>query len=135
MSEDAVEFYLGEWSVGDEYPYPIFVFTEKEYSSTTGKIEKVLPDLSAKYTAIKFCSRHQNNRTDIDDHAGDDFYTNLTIDGDNIAHLVWPAHTKTGRYYARLEFERQDNAKKFHARGIILTYDIAHKMPGSYGNV
>jgi hypothetical protein len=124
---------LGEYTIGDEFPFPYFVFTEKQFNVTTRRFDIVDLD-PANYTAIKFSARSENNTEDIDDHALDDIYANLTSDGNGVYHYEWTDTDidKIGRWTVRIEFERTDT-KKFHAREEFFFF-VRHKASGAFGD-
>lgn len=124
---------LGEYSVGDYYPFPYFVFTEKIFNLVNRRFDVVDLD-PADYTQIRFCARHENNTEDIDDHAKDDIYADLVSDGSGVYHYVWTATDidKIGRWNVRLEFVRVAGPK-FHAPKEWF-FMVRHKMAGSYGD-
>jgi hypothetical protein len=123
---------LGEYSIGDRFPFPYFVFTEKTFDVTHNRFD-VEPLNPADYTAIKICIRHQDNNGDFDDHSKDDIYANLTSDGGGVYHYVWQADDidKAGRWTVRIEFEKTDTTK-FHAP-FEWFFHSRHKMSGSFG--
>ncbi len=124
---------LGEYAIGDLFPFPYFIFTEKRFNVTSRRFDIV--DLNpSDYTAIKFSARNENNKTDIDDHANDDIYANLTSDGDGVYHYEWIADDldRVGRWTVRIEFERTDT-KKFHAP-IEFFFYVVHKTSGAFGD-
>jgi hypothetical protein len=118
---------LGTWYVGDRYPYPQFRLFKRTWDVATGKFIRSEVDIATEYTAIKFCSRHENNQFDLDDHTKDDIYLDLTTDSGGVAHYEWAADTptKVGKYIVRLEIERTDG-KKQHIRQEF-TYHVEHK--------
>jgi len=125
---------LGTYAIGDRYPYPYFVFTDKEYDSTHKRLVDVELD-PTNYTAIKFCARHESNNQDVDDHTKDDIYANLTSDGNGVYHYVFGSDeiNKAGKWYVRIEFERSDG-KKFHHEEVWF-FDVTNKMPGRFGDL
>ncbi len=126
--------YLGTYAINDEFPWPYFVFTEKKFDVPTKRFN-IVELVPADYTVIKFSARHEDNNTDVDDHANDDIYVNLTSDGNGVYHFVWPvsALNKIGRWTVRIEFERASDAKKFHAEDD-LYFIVAHKTSGRFGD-
>jgi hypothetical protein len=133
MSEDSQ--YLGEYAIGDGFPFPYFVFTEKQFNITNQRFDTVALD-PADYTAIKFSARHENNNNDFDDHASDDIYANLTSDGGGVYHYEWALSPddldKVGRWAVRIEFERI-SGEKFHADQEWY-FDVVHKTSGKFGD-
>lgn len=125
---------LGTYSIGDRRPYPYFIFTDKEYNPSLKKLISRELDPSD-YTAIKFCARHENNNKDVDSHASDDIYSNMTSDGNGVYHYVFGAGeiNKTGRWYVRIEFERSDGTKFHHEE--TWYFDVINKMPGRFGDL
>lgn len=125
---------LGNYSILDRYPYPYFVFTEKQFNVTSKRFDILELD-PADYTAIKFCARHESNNGNIDDHALDDIYEDLTSDGAGVYHYVWASDdlVKAGRWQVRLEFEKT-SGEKFHHKQTFY-FDVEHKMPGKFGDL
>lgn len=124
---------LGEYTIGDQFPFPYFVFTEKQFDITSRRFN-ILDLDPANYTAIKFSARSEKNKEDIDDHAKDDIYKNLTDDTGGVYHYEWEVDEldKVGRWTVRLELERTDG-KKFHAPVEFFFY-VVHKTSGSFGD-
>ena len=124
---------IGEYTIGDEFPFPYFVFTEKRFDITNRRFN-ILDLDPADYTAIKFSARNENNKEDIDNHEKDDIYANLTSDGGGVYHYEWTNTDidKVGRWTVRFEFERTDT-KKFHPPVEFFFY-VVHKTSGAFGD-
>ena len=126
--------YLGTYAIGDEFPQPFFVFTEKQFDLTNKRFNIVALDPAA-YTAIKFSARHEQNNTDVDKHTNDDIYANLTSDGGGVYHYAWALDDldKIGRWTVRIELERLSDGKKFHAP-VDFYFIVTHKTSGRFGD-
>ncbi len=131
------ESYLGEWVIGDVFPFAFWALTERRYNTVYNRVELYKPDLATEYDWIKFYSKHENNNCDVNDLAAYDISgTSLTIDGENICHYEWTQndHSKSGKYYARLRFKRTSDGKEFFGKKLYW-YDVVNTMPGSFGSV
>lgn len=131
MTEELLD--LGTYAIGDKFPYPYFIFIEDEFDITNRKFNAV--DLvPANYTAIKFCARSEKNNSNVDDHALDDIYTNLTPVSGPVYRYQWATDDidKIGRWIVRLEFEKT-GGEKFHSPWTWYFY-VTHKMEGKFGD-
>ena len=78
------ESYLGEWIIGDVFPFAFWELTERQYNTVYKRVELYEPDLAVEYDWIKFYSKHENNNCDVNDLTAYDIAgTTLAIDGDN----------------------------------------------------
>jgi len=90
-----------DMALGDTWPYKYF--RVYEFDLVGSDFIKVEADLSA-FISVKISIRHEDNKSDINDHAKDDIYTNVILDSGNICHWE-PGPTdisKLGEYKGRL---------------------------------
>lgn len=92
---------LQDMAEGDLWPLKYFRIYENNLS---GEDFTVIASNLASFTELKISIRHENNIQDINDHAKDDIYVDLTIDTANICHWI-PVDgdtDKLGRYVGRI---------------------------------
>jgi len=124
---------MGVWTYGDRFRYPRFTFLQRTYDATTDRLVTSEMNLTADYSHIKFCARHENNHKDENDHSKDDIYSDMIIDGGGKCHFEWGENDlkKLGGFLVKVEFERTDG-KKFHAQ-VMWRFNVVPKMPGGFG--
>jgi hypothetical protein len=131
------ESYLGEWIIGDVFPFPFWSLTERRYNTTDKRVELYEPDLETEYDWIKFYAKRNDNNCDVNDTTLFDITgVELILDGENICHYEWAQNdnSKVGIWYARLRFKRTSDGKEFFGKKIY-KYNVLHTMPGSFGSV
>ena len=117
--------YLGEYTIGDRYPFPYFILTERKFNPTTLQFEESQID-NADYSSIKFCARSITNTSSADDHSKDNIYSALTHDTGGVYHYEWGANDlKVGSYFVRIEMTRNDG-KVVHSS--FYFYTVINKM-------
>lgn len=106
---------LDDIAVGDRWPFPQFRLYERKLVGSKIVVAEI--DLATDFTNIKFSSRHEDNRDDVDDHTKDDIYSDTVFDGGGLLHYEWGAtDTDTvGHHIGRLVGTRIDS-KVWHSK-------------------
>jgi len=104
---------LKDMGQGDLWPFKYFRVWENQLVGE--EFSKIKSNLAA-FTELKISIRHENNKSDINDHTKDDIYVNLTIDVANICHWVpvAPNTDTVGRYVGRIVGKRA-GGEPFHS--------------------
>jgi len=99
---------LEDMTYGDRWPFPYFRLWEWKFSG--GQFSKVEMSLASDFSVLKFSTRHEDNREDINDHSKDNIYSDMTSDGDGLCHYQWGANdtNKVGKFIGRLTGTRSD---------------------------